>query len=182
MNKFWNFEKESVVEFMADRPELDMMDILSEKETLIIERDLKYGTLEYLGDTLRFNPEKDDANVILVTLLLGDSEPKVLLKELLAKIRTPFSIAVDFWCISDSFTRGEMVLYPSFGTRYNKKTYMKWDHHVEELIESFDTKHLNDQIYKAHASARPTLSRSGVQVKRVVSMWVRLSKSKIRML
>ena len=181
MNKFWSFEKDSIAKFVADRPNVDVTDFLSEKEVKIVEEDLKYGTLEYIGDSLTYRPSKEDANVILVTLVVGNNDPKVLLKNLLTSLRTPFSIAIDFWCISESENKGALVLYPSFGTRYNKKTYMKWDHQVDELLDSIETDGIKDKIYNAHASARPAISRSGVQVKKVMSMWVRLSKTQIRL-
>ena len=116
MNKFFRFEKESVVKFMAERADVDIEKFLDEKEVVAIERDLKYGTFEYLADSIQFKPTKADATVIELNLFLGNDTPKQLLKGLLTQIRTPYTIFVDFWCIAESITSGLLVIYPSYGT------------------------------------------------------------------
>jgi len=116
MNKFWNFEKEAVVEYIGSRPKYDIRKFLDDKDIAAIEGDIKYGSYEYINDSVLFKPTKEDAKVITITIVLGNDTPKTVLETLLSQVRTPYSIAFDFWCISSSATRGLKVLYPSFGT------------------------------------------------------------------
>ena len=203
MNKFFRFEKSHVSEFMAKRADVTIENFLDEKEMQAINKAFRYGTLEYLSDGLTFLPEKNNATVMLVNLFIGNDTPKDLLKGLLSNIRTPFTIAVDFWCLSESPTRGLDIMYPSFGTSCNlsknnfkkfenykiniiitllsdnKIKYMKWDKSVDELLESLDHSvvNLRKGIFDAHSSRRNNIIGSGVSVTKILAMWVRIQKS-----
>ena len=177
MNTFWIFEKASVVEFMAKRPEHDIVKFLNPDEQEALRKDLRYGTIEYLSDSLSFKPNKEHASIMEITIFLADDNPRILLKKLLRQIRTPYSISVDFWCIGETIN-GLKAIYPSFGTCINKMRYMKHDKQVDQLIQSLDPKGLKERIFEAHAKARPTVSKSGVGISKELSLWVRILKNK----
>ena len=60
-------------------------------------------------------------------------------------IRTPFSITIDIWCLDESTNQKDLlVIFPSPGTVVNSKKYMKFDYHVDELVDSFD--HLKNDL------------------------------------
>jgi len=178
MNKFWDFEKKTLVNFFADRQEQNIEHFLEKEEMAAINRDLRYGTLEYLSDSLSFRPNKNEANTIEATLFLANENPKSILKKFLHQIRTPYVIAVDFWCIGNSTSKGLQVIYPSFGTALNKQQYIKYDEQVSELLDVLETGDLKKKIYDAHARSRDSIQKSGVNIEHVLSMWIRLMKVK----
>ena len=51
---FWRFEKANVQTFLSDRPDKDINDYLTQEEVEAITGSLKYGTTEYLQNSLLF--------------------------------------------------------------------------------------------------------------------------------
>ena len=42
--QFWEFEKQSLMKYMEDRPSYDVVNYLTEEEKLTVEEGAKYGT------------------------------------------------------------------------------------------------------------------------------------------
>ena len=177
-DKLWEFEKNGLATYMVNRPEPDILKHLEEKEIELIDKDLKYGTLEYISDGIMFKPSKDDANSVELNFFLGDQPPNVILKQISKLVRPPYLISVDFWCIAQS-TEGLLVVYPSYGTCINKKNRLMKTHlDVEHFLNKLDHEKndLRTDIFKAHASSRITVLNSGISITKILSMWIRLKK------
>ena len=178
-NKFWKFEKDELALYMADRPDYEISDFLDDEEIKIIEKTSKYGSLEYLSDNLIFKPSKEDTKSIEIDIFLGEDDPRKILETILSLIRTPFSINIDFWCLGESTNQKDLLLiFPSLGTVVNSKKYMKFDYHVDELVDSFDhsKNDLCEKVFNAHATARPTVRNTGVRIFKLLTMRMWLSK------
>ena len=79
-HKFWEFEKESVLNYMSKRPKYDILDYLTEKEHETVEKDAKYGTIEYLDDSILFRPDVENACSLEINIFIGDSSPKKIVR------------------------------------------------------------------------------------------------------
>ena len=147
-NKFWNFEKTAISNFLADRPSIDIWKFLDDKDLETIKRDLKYGTIEYLDDSVLFVPSRENASTIRLNLFLGNDHPEKLLKKFLSSFRKPFNIFVDFWCIGHSSLKGNLVIYPSMGTSINKNRLIKTDKDLDDLMQIVGSDNLEEKIFQ----------------------------------
>ena len=80
MAKFWEFEKSQLTEFFASQPDKNILESLSEKELEAVKNDLKYGSVEYLSNSLVFKPNKEKPKTLECQIFLGDEKPKEVLK------------------------------------------------------------------------------------------------------
>ena len=179
--KFWSFEKEFLIDFFQKRPEIDIASELDEKDIVTIERDLKYGNLEYLNDSLQFLPSKESAISATMNIYLGNDNPKKILSELLEEMELPFVIAVDFWSIAENSAGKKMVVYPSYGTSYNEIRVIKTDRHLRDFLKSLDSSKVDllQNIYDAHVRTRQAIRETGWRTNKALTMWIQLRKSPI---
>ena len=94
MNKFFNFEKQSLIDFVAKRKSVDILNFIDETDLKAINSDLKYGNIDYLDSSIVFLPTKEDTKVIIMNVVLGNESPKKLFEGLLEKIEYPYQIAI----------------------------------------------------------------------------------------
>ena len=95
MPKFWAFEKTGVLAYMSSRPDYVVSEFMDEEEQKAINKSLRYGTNEYLRDSVLFKPSKEDCRSIELTLFLGNDEPSSVLRKLLKNIAAPYYVHVD---------------------------------------------------------------------------------------
>ena len=94
MNKFFNFEKQSLIDFVAKRKSVDILNFIDETDLKAINSDLKYGNIDYLDSSIVFLPSKEDTKIIIINVVLGDESPKKLFEGLLENIEYPYQIAI----------------------------------------------------------------------------------------
>ena len=64
--KFYNFEKANCVAYFADRPDKPINDYLDAEEVEAVKTSLRYGTTEYLENSLLF---KEQSAILMFTFL-----------------------------------------------------------------------------------------------------------------
>ena len=175
MNKFWEFEKTFLSDFLQNREAPNVVDFLDTSDLKTIQSDLKYGNTEYLSDSIIFLPSKSTTKVIIMNLVLGNNNAGDIQSKLLSKIEYPYQLAVDFWAIGDSIS-GPLVVYPSFGTSINSIKLVKNDQALDKIIKEISSDNLPEKIFIKHSSIRKTIISSGLNLKKLVALWVYIGK------
>ena len=175
MNKFWEFEKTFLSDFLQNRDAPNVLDFLDTTDLKTIRNDLRYGNTEYLSDSILFLPSKNNTKVVIMNLVLGKDNAGEILSKLLSKIEYPFQLAVDFWALGNSIS-GPLVVYPSFGTAINSIKLVKNDQALTKIIEEISSDNLSEKIFIKHSSVRKTIISSGLNLKKLVALWVYISK------
>ena len=190
MDRFWNYEVEFLENFVADMKLPDLTKILDEEDKIAIEKNLKYGNLNYFSNSVVFTPQKSNPKVCELNIVLNEKSPAELVEEIFESVQLPLVVAigenkfikyllltfVDFWSIGIS-TKGPLVIYPSYGTRINDTRYVKTKEAVDNLVNELMSDNLEEKIFLKHSQVRPRIRSSGVNIKKAPIMWVRLAKS-----
>jgi len=174
---FRDFEKNNLSSLLNDDPYPNYQEF-NKNEIDAIENDVKYGQIEYIESSILYLPNRENCRTIILQRYLGKTTVLAVLKEITYAVRTPFKIYIDFWALSK---KDELkVLFPSLGTVVNTKKYMKTDDDVEDLLKNFDApvSDLQIKVTQAHGRSRLSFKASGVQVKKLLTMWVRIDKLK----
>lgn len=108
--KFWNFEIEFLQNYVANEKIPDLTKTLDEIDEIAISKNLRYGNLNYFTNSVVFTPNKENAKVAEINLVLNEKTTSEILDEIFEGIQLPINIAI-----------GKLILYIYFVNSYFEK-------------------------------------------------------------
>lgn len=94
MERFWNYEVEFLENFVADMKLPDLTKILDDEDKVAIEKNLKYGNLNYFSNSVVFTPQKSNPKVCELNIVLNEKSPAELVEEIFESVQLPLVVAI----------------------------------------------------------------------------------------
>ena len=94
MNTFWGFEQDFLEKFVAEEKIPDLTKIFDEQDKEAISKNLKYGNLVYFTNSIVFTPNKENAKVAELNIVLNKKWPSEIIEEIFSGIQLPVTIAI----------------------------------------------------------------------------------------